>query len=700
MHARRVRVLHVEDNPREAGIVQEMLDEAASMRFEITHRDRVRDAIAILAPGAFDLVLLDLSLPDSRGLETFERVHAHCSTVPIIVLTNHVDEEMGTRAVHGGAQDYLVKQETEPSLLLRSIRYALERAAAEEALRESEERFALAIRGANDGIWDWDLRRRSIFFSPRWKSMLGFDEHEIGDDPLEWFERVHPDDRNQLTAALEAHIDGETPHFEMEYRIRHKEGAYHWMLARGLAVRDGSGRAYRMAGSQTDITARKRAEAQLLHDAFHDALTGLANRALFLDRLHVALGSVRRKKNGQFAVLFLDLDRFKNVNDSLGHATGDRLLTAIARRLRTFLRPGDTLARLGGDEFAILVNDIVEPSDAIHVAERVQDLLAQKFIIDGQEVFVTASIGIALSSTGYDRPDELLRDADISMYRAKAAGKNRYEIFDRDMHRSAVALLRLEMDLRRAIQRNEFVMHYQPIIDLDPGRMVGFEGLVRWRHPERGLVAPADFIAVAEETGLIVPLGWWVLEESCRQISEWQARYPAEPPLTVSVNVSGKLFMQEGMVDRIASIVEGNRLDPESLRLEITENVLLDHGDPALHKMAELRAMGVKLQVDDFGTGYSSINYLKRLPLEIIKIDREFVLDLFEEKNDEIVKMVVSTARIFGLKTVAEGVETEETFEYLRKIGCDYYQGFLFSAAVAPEEIERKWLEGEVRGEK
>jgi diguanylate cyclase (GGDEF)-like protein/PAS domain S-box-containing protein len=685
-----VRVLLVEDRPGEAELVREMLSESPHVQFVVTHHDRLGTALPELSSNDFDLVLLDLSLPDSRGLDTFVQAHTRCPSVPIIVLTNHKDEEMGARAVRDGAQDYLVKQDTDSALLLRSIRYALERQAAEEALRESEERFALAVRGANDGLWDWDLKQSSLYVSPRWKEMLGHAGKRFTDNPEEWLARIHPAERSQVTRAIDAHLHGETPHFEQEYRIRHREGYYLWVLARGVVVRDDSGTALRMAGSQTDITARKRAEAQLLHDAFHDVLTGLANRALFIDRLQVALASAARKRNGNFAVLFLDLDRFKNVNDSLGHAAGDQLLTAIARRLEGFLRPGDTLARLGGDEFAILVNEVIEVADAVHVAQRVQELLSERFLIDNGEVYISASVGIALSSTGYQTADEILRDADISMYRAKAAGRNRYEIFDREMHKSAVALLKLEMDLRRAVQEGGFVMYYQPIVALGRGRMVGFEGLVRWRHPERGLITPQQFIAVAEETGLIVPIGWWVLAESCRQIAEWQGRYPLDPPLSISVNVSGKLFMQKDMVKRVVDTLESNRLDPSSLRLEITENILMDHGEPALLKLAELRGLGVQLHIDDFGTGYSSLSYLQRFRYDTLKIDRTFIADMESSGDaDVIIETIISLADLLGMNVIAEGIETADQVERLRKMHCPQGQGFWFSRPLAPPDAER-----------
>ena len=513
--------------------------------------------------------------------------------------------------------------------------------------------------------------------------MLGYREEEIGNDVNEWFSRVHADDSVALQKALGAHLNGEEPHFEHEHRIHCNDRSSIWVLSRGLAVRDPAGKPTRLAGSLTDISARKRAQDQLLHDALYDALTQLPNRTLFLDHLGLSMDQARRRKNSTVAVLFMDLDRFKTINDSLGHSVGDELLVELARRLTHFLRPGDTVARLGGDEFAVLLNDVHGAGDATRVAERIQELIREKIVIGGREVFTCASIGVALSSPGYKRPEEILRDADTAMYRAKAAGRGCYQVFDQTMHRNAVALLKLETELRRAVELKQFVMHYQPIISLEKGRIVGFEGLVRWRHPERGLVNPERFIAVAEETGLIVPLGWWVLRQACRHAREWQQLLPSQPPLYVSVNVSGKVIMQPDMFDRVTAILEETGLPPTSLRLEITENVIMDHGDIALGKLAQFHDVGVQFSVDDFGTGYSSLSYLQRFSYDTLKIDRSFISGM-EGKGEAaaIVQTIVALANMLKISVVAEGVETSEQLQRLRQIGCSHAQGFWFCKPV------------------
>jgi len=683
-----LKVLLVEDNQQEAELVRLMLSQARRDSISVEHVDRLEPGLTRLGAGDIGAVLLDCNLPDSSGLATFERMHAAAPRVPIVILTNVDDEDLAIAAVRDGAQDYLVKRQVDSDLLSRALRYAVERQRADEALRESEERFSLAAQGANDGIWDWNPTTGAAQFSPRWKAMLGLEDGETEGTIEEWFGRVNPEDLPALRKALDAHLEGATPHFEHEHRMLDKLGRTVWVLSRGLAVRDAAGRPYRIAGSLTDITARKEAEQRLIHDAVHDALTQLPNRVLFIDHLGLAMEQCRRRKTA-VGVLFIDVDRFKNINDSLGHGVGDKLLVELAHRIAGVLRPGDTVARLGGDEFAVLLTEVQGVSDATRVVERLLDTIREKLVIDHHEVFTSASIGVAISSPSYLRPEDILRDADTAMYRAKAAGRNGYQVFDQTMHQSVVALLKLETELRRAVEGEQFVMHYQPIVSLANSRIVGFEGLVRWRHPERGLIHPARFIAVAEETGLIVPLGWWALHQACRQGALWQRQFPMTPPLYMSVNVSGKVVMQPDMFDRVTAMLEDSGLEPSSLRLEITENVIMDHGDAALAKLSQLHGLGIQFSVDDFGTGYSSLSYLQRFAYDTLKIDRSFVAGMDEERDaTAIVKTIVALAQMLKINVVAEGVETATQFKRLREIGCPHAQGFWFSKAVATADAE------------
>jgi diguanylate cyclase (GGDEF)-like protein/PAS domain S-box-containing protein len=433
-----------------------------------------------------------------------------------------------------------------------------------------------------------------------------------------------------------------------------------------------------------DITARRAVEEQLRHDALHDALTGLPNRHLFMERLARAVLQERRREGYLFAVLFLDLDRFKVVNDSLGHGVGDQMLVAIAERLEAVLRPGDTVARFGGDEFAVLLDDLGAVEDALRTAERIQAALGAPVSLSGYEVFTSASIGIALSSTAYGRPDHLLRNADMAMYRAKAAGTGRHELFDRAMHALALTRLQMETDLRKGIERGEFTLHYQPIVSLRTGRIAGAEALLRWRHPERGWIPPLDFIPPAEETGLILQIGKRVIGDACGQLRHWQERAPEAAGLSITVNLSVRQFSQSDLVDQVRDAIAQSGIEPHLLRLEVTESVVVDNVEAAAATLARLRALGAGVYLDDFGTGYSSLSSLHRLPIDALKVDRSFVARIGEDGGGQMVRTVATIARNLGLAVVAEGIETSEQLRVVRALGCEYAQGFLFSPALDP----------------
>jgi diguanylate cyclase (GGDEF)-like protein/PAS domain S-box-containing protein len=570
------------------------------------------------------------------------------------------------------------------------MRDVTDRTRTEAALRESEARYALAARGANDGLWDWDMERGTVYFSPRWKEILGYTPAEIGNTPEEWTRRMHPEDASRVQADLQEHLRSPSPHFENEHRVLHKDGTYRWVLARGVAVRNAAGRATRMAGSLTDVTSRKIAEERLVHDAVHDVLTGLPNRALFETLLDRSLARLRRRPDYRFAVLFLDLDRFKVINDSLGHLTGDQFLVEVSRRLVRCIRPEDTVARLGGDEFTILLDDVEGPDDALRVAERIQAELTSSVELGGHETYTSASIGIALSDRRYMRPEEVLRDADIAMYRAKSRGRARHEVFDVDMHREALDQLTLEADLRHALDRDQFRLEFQPIVHTQSGRLAGLEALLRWHHPERGLVPPAQFIRLAEETGLINAIGEWVLWEACRQVRQWHFLLPpGTEALPVSVNLSARQFTDPRLVDMVATTLAVTGLPSRALRLEITESMLMDHADTSVRLLNRLKALGVQIQVDDFGTGYSSLGYLHRFPLDALKVDRSFVSRLeADPENREIVKTIVALAKNLRMEVVAEGVESPGQRTFLNGLGCEAMQGFLFAGPLGPAEVE------------
>ena len=563
-----------------------------------------------------------------------------------------------------------------------------ERRRVEQALRESEERYELAVRGANDGIWDWDLKTDKIYFSPRWVEMLGYKSDEIGCDPEEWFSRIHPDDVEKTRLEIANHINGVTPHFENEHRMLHKDGSYRWMLSRGIAVKEDGDFIVRMAGSQADIHARKEAQDKLLYDAFYDSLTNLPNRALFMDRLQYAIEWSKRRKDYTFAVLFLDLDRFKDVNDSLGHLSGDEFLVIIAGKLRSGRRSTDTVARHGGDEFVILLEDIKDEHDAIRVANQIINEMAKPINFNNQKVFITTSIGIVISTIGYNSPEDLLRDADIAMYSAKANGRNRYEIFDPAMREKIMRRLAMESELRQALEHQELRIHYQPIVSLDNGHLVGFEALVRWQHPEHGLISPNEFIPLAEETGLITLIDRWVLRQACAQLCAWIKKFEIDTSLSLSVNISPRHFTQPDLVAEVSKILKETGLKPERLKLEITENALISNIESTNEVIAQLQSLGVQIQIDDFGVGYSSLSYLSNFPIDALKIDQSFVCAMMEDDNNlNIVNAIVELTERLRLGVIAEGVETENQLNHLLKIGCKYGQGYLFSLPLDAKAI-------------
>ncbi|HWE24255.1 MAG TPA: EAL domain-containing protein, partial [Myxococcales bacterium] len=537
----------------------------------------------------------------------------------------------------------------------------------QEPVAGRSDRFALALEAAGDGAWDWDVRGKRLLVSEAWRGIAGV--AQLPEEPSAWLERIHPADREQFDAAFTAHVEGRSERFENEHRLLHRDGSWKWVLARGSAVKDRAGKVVRITGSLMDVTQRKAAADRMLHDALHDALTRLPNRSLFLDLVKRAFSRARRREGYRFAVLFLDLDRFKAVNDGLGHAAGDELLVQMSARLQTCLREGDTLARQGGDEFTVLLDDVREPNDATVVADRIHQVTTKPFAISGHEVFATTSIGIALSAPTYTRPEDLLLDADTAMYRAKAQGRARTIVFDATMRERAPQLLDLEADLRRALVREEFRVHYLPIVDVASGRIQGLEALIRWAHPKRGLVAPEHFVPFAEETGLIVPIGQWLLNQAGQQFQDCR-RAAGATALTLNVNLSSKQLLQNDLLDHIDQVLEAHHLQPRDLVLELTENSF-QFNDQAAARLAQLRARGVRLYMDDFGTGYSSLNALYRYQLDSLKIDRSlFTGGSPRGQAPELVRTIVSLARDLGKNVIAEGVETAEQFGFLREVGC------------------------------
>ena len=564
------------------------------------------------------------------------------------------------------------------------------RRAAEEALRASEASLAEAQRLAHVGSWEYDFVRDAFSWSDEVFRIAGYAPQSFVPTSETLMALVHPDDRQLILDGLASSLAGHPP-TSLEHRIVRPDGTVRIIYQRAEIRRDAEGRPLKQIGIMLDITRRKALEALLLHRANHDPLTGLPNRALLRERLGQALE--RAERSGRpCALLFLDLDHFKTVNDSLGHATGDRLLVDVAARLRGALRAGDTLARFGGDEFVALLSEVVDLDEARAMAERLHVALAPPVTVDGHEFAATASIGVVLGNGMAEGPEELLRFADLALYRAKADGRARTASYNSDLNTAALARLSLEVDLRRAVERGELVLHYQPKVDLRTGAIAGLEALVRWQHPTRGLISPGVFIPLAEETGAIVPIGRWVLGEACRQVVAWQVAYPTNATPRLSVNLSARQFRAPDLVADVAALLAETGLAAELLQMEITETAAMERPDEAITTLTALRALGVRLAIDDFGTGYSSLAYLRQLPVDTLKIDRSFFAD--EERNQAIVRAVTDLAHALGLEVVAEGVERAAQVAWARVAGCDRGQGYYFAHPLPAEQLAMLWAAG------
>lgn len=682
----RIKILLIEDDEDDYILTCDLLEEIRGTHYEITWVSRYADALEAICEGTHDVCLVDYRLGEGTGIQLLRESATRGSLLPMILLTGQSEKEIDIEAAEAGAADYLAKGTIEAPLLERSIRYAIARGKMLETLHESEKRFRSIIESANDAIVLADQHGQIISWNKSAETIFGYAKEEAINQPFSFLlpERICNGQEfgieqlfssGWLNAGGAVELSGlrrSGEEFPLEISLSSwetKEGAFY-------------------SGIIRDVTERKALENQLTHQALHDPLTGLANRVLFRNRVEHALSRVDRRHK-TIAVLFLDLDNFKTINDSLGHAAGDQLLVSVAERLQLCLRSSDTAARLGGDEFAVLIEDAQGGDEAVLVAERLLDVLRPSFQIDGKEVFVSTSIGIAAANTGKENPEDLLRNADVAMYIAKKNGRGCYVVFENNMHSALIKRLELESDLRRAIEREEFFLNYQPIIDLQTQKMTGMEALVRWHHPGCGIIPPLEFIPIAEETGLIVPLGRWILETACRQANIWYRKHLEGRPFTLTVNLSGGQFEQQDLVETVAAALEVSGLPPGSLVLEITENMMLHNTEATIQKLQRLKELGIRLAIDDFGTGYSSLSYLQRFPVDILKIDKSFVDKINVGKEGAAVaRAIITMSEALQLRTVAEGIEKPEQISELKKIGCELGQGYHFARPLSDNDMD------------
>jgi diguanylate cyclase (GGDEF)-like protein/PAS domain S-box-containing protein len=669
-------ILVVDDDRAMRMLLRRVMEQEGFRVAEAEDGSRCLEAYRELHP---DMVLLDAVMPVMDGFEACARLKAEPNgfNTPVLIITSLDDSVSVNQAFAAGASDYVTKP-IHWAVLRQRVRRLLRARQAEEGMRESERRLAtllsnlpgMAYRSASDASWSME------FVSEGAMALTGYHADALLASGGGLFATlINNDDLEKVQNDVQTAL-GQQRAYQLTYRIRCADGTEKWVWEQGRGVVAMDGTLVALEGFITDITERKLVEEQLAHQAFHDRLTNLPNRALFMDRLDHALARSARREHS-VAVLFMDLDQFKMINDTLGHKAGDQLLLGVGMRLASCLRPGDTAARFGGDEFTLLLEDIDAIDDAIEVAERVAKQLTAPFSLEGHEIYVTTSIGIALSGSSHERPDDLLRNADMALYEAKYKGKNRYAVFDPRMNSRTWERLELESDLRRALEREEFALAYQPVVHLDTGVVVEVEALLRWNHPKRGLLLPAQFLPLAEETGLVIPIGAWVLRHACLQAKTWTDLDANGSGPVISVNLSRREFSHSRLVEAVAQALRETELDPRRLKLEIAEHVLIEHIESSLDMLRDLKSLGVQLAVDDFGTGYSALGSLKRFPVETLKIDRTFVQSLGRHAEDNaMVRAVIAFASALGMHIIAEGVETEAQARALRDLGCVYGQGF------------------------
>jgi diguanylate cyclase (GGDEF)-like protein/PAS domain S-box-containing protein len=680
-------ILLIEDNPGDARLIREMFKEHGSQSIDLTIVECMKDAEKHLAKQPVDIILLDLGLPDVQGIEAVRRAHAAAFHTPLVVLSGLNDESLALQTLQQGAQDYLIKGQFEPRDALKAFRYAVERKIIEEKLFDEKERAQVTLNCIGDAVICTDLEGNVTFLNLVAEKLTGWPLSEAAGKPMaKAFQIVDSVTRRTTPDPMGKSVaQNRVGNLPVNCILIRWDGHEIFIENSVAPIHDRDGNVTGSVLVFRDVSASHALADQIAHSAEHDALTDLPNRLLLNDRIEQAIAMAVRL-HGKVAVLFLDLDGFKHINDSLGHSTGDKLLQCVATRLRDCIRAPDTVSRQGGDEFVVLLQDVHKSEDAIVAANRILEAVAQPHFIEHRELHITASIGVSLYPGDGQDAETLIKNADTAMYQAKEGGRQGYKFFRPEMNVRAVERQSIEEDLRSALERNEFTLHYQPKIDLRTGAVIGTEALIRWNHPERGMVPPLQFIPIAEDCGLILPIGTWVLREACTQVKAWEDA--GMPPITMAVNVSAIQFRSEDFLENMFATIREIGIDPQLLEVEITESVLMKHAEVATTILHALRDKGVRISIDDFGTGYSSLSYLRKFPLDALKIDQSFVRQITPKPAEAgIVSAIISMGQSLNLRVIAEGVETVDDLSFLKAHNCDEAQGYLFSRPLPASDL-------------
>jgi diguanylate cyclase (GGDEF)-like protein/PAS domain S-box-containing protein len=678
-------LLVVEDNAGDARLLREMLNEASSS-IEVTVVQSLAKAEEHLIRHTYDIVLLDLGLPDGNGLEVVRRARLAAPGLPMVVLTGLDDEAMAAQTLKQGAQDYLIKGEIEGRGLLRALRYAVERKAMEESLFIEKERAQVTLNCIADGVACTDIAGNITFLNVAAERMIGWSLAEAAGKPMSEVYRILDATTGGVTNLANPLASRDEGGYDKPNSVLLRRDGIMTPIENSISpILDRLGQATGAVMVSRDVSAARRMALEMIHSAEHDFLTGLPNRMLLHDRVSQAIALANRHRY-KVALLFIDVDGFKHINDSLGHPAGDKLLQSLAQRLVACVRSSDTVSRQGGDEFVVLLSSVRLAEDTAVAAKKLLGAIADPHLVDRRDLHVTASIGVSVYPDDGEDAETLIKNADTAMYQAKANGRQGYQFFKSVMNVRAVERQSTEESLRSALKRKEFHVHYQPRVDLHTGQIIGAEALLRWSHPERGNIPPAQFIPIAEDCGLILPIGEWILREACMQTQRWFE--DGLPPITIAVNISGIQFGSEDFITNVFAILEETGLDPAHLELELTESVLMKHAESTEALLKTLRSKGIQVSVDDFGTGYSSLSYLSKFSLDALKIDQSFVRRIITSPEDTaIVTAIISMGRSLSLHVVAEGVETSEELAFLRAHQCDEAQGYFFGKPCPPLEF-------------